>query len=127
MGIPQRKKPQAPLSLSLTQAFHLNLKQVKDVLAAIIKAEDAALLRILVTRERVTVMVLVMEVTMTATEAAEEIWCVGPTTARSSATTTMRRMTAARSRDKRKLLRREDFESLLRNVYMYWIFLIMLQ
>jgi len=81
----------------LTQAFHLNLKQVKDVLVAIIKAGDAALLRILVTRVRVIVTVLVTEATMTVTEAAREIWCVGPTTAKSLVISTMRRMTAARS------------------------------
>ena len=63
----------------------------------IITARDVALLRTLVTRVRVIVMVLVMEVTMTVTEAAEEIWCVAPTTARSSVISTMRRMTAARS------------------------------
>ena len=49
------------------------------------------------TRVRVIVMVLVTEVTMTVTEAAEEIWCVGPTTASSLELTTMRRMTAVRS------------------------------
>jgi len=57
---------------------------------------DVALLRTPVTRERVIVTDLVMEVRMTVTEAAEETWCVAQTTARSSVTTTTRRMTAAR-------------------------------
>ena len=56
------------------------------------------------TRVRVIVMVLVTEVTMTATEAAEEIWCVAQTTAKSSVISTMRRMTAARSRQLFKML-----------------------
>jgi len=59
-------------------------------------ARDAALLRTLVTRVRVIVTVLETAARMTATEAAREIWCVGPTTARSSDITTMRRMTAVR-------------------------------
>ena len=62
----------------------------------IITARDVALLRTLVTRVRVIVMVLVMEVTMTVTEAAEEIWCVAPTTASSLEHTSIPRMTAAR-------------------------------
>ena len=49
------------------------------------------------TRVRVTVMVLVMEVNMMDMQAAREIWCVGPTTASSLELTTMRRMTAVRS------------------------------
>ena len=56
------------------------------------------------TRVRVIVMVLVMEVTMTATEAAEGIWCVGQTTAKSLVISTMRRMTAAKSRQLFKTL-----------------------
>ena len=67
------------------------------MLGGIIMVRDAALLRILVTRVRVIVMVLVTVARMTATEAAEEIWCVGPTTASSLELTTMRRMTAVRS------------------------------
>ena len=73
--------------------------QVRDVPGEIIMARDAALLRTLVTRVRVIVMVLVTEVTMTVTEAAEEIWCVGPTTARNLVITTTRRMTAARDHE----------------------------
>ena len=73
--------------------------QGKSAVGGTITAGDAALLTILVTLERVTVMVLVMEVTMTATEAAREIWCVAQITARSLVTTTMRRMTAARDRE----------------------------
>ena len=78
--------------------------QVRDVLGGIIMVRDAALLRTLVTRVRVTVTVLVTEVSMMDTEAAEEIWCVGPTTARSLVISTMRRMTAARSRHPFKTL-----------------------
>ena len=79
------------------------------------------------TRVRVTVTVLEMAVTMTATGAAEEIWCVAQITARSLVTTIMKRTIAARNHDQIEFLIREDSESLLRKVYMYWIFLIMLQ
>ena len=74
-----------------------------------------------------TVTVLVMAATMTDTGAAEEIWCVAQITARSLVTTIMKRTIAARNHDQIELLIREDSESLLRKVYMYWIFLIMLQ
>ena len=56
------------------------------------------------TRVRVTVTVLEMAVTMTATGAAEEIWCVAQITARSLVTSTMRRMTAVRNRQLFKML-----------------------
>ena len=79
------------------------------------------------TRVRVTVTVLEMGATMTATGAAEEIWCVAQITARSLVTTIMKRTIAARNHDQIEFLIREDSESLLRKVYMYWIFLIMLQ
>ena len=59
-------------------------------------AKGAVLLRPPVTRVRVTVMVLGMVATMTATEAARETWYAAPTTAFSLAPTTMRRTTAAR-------------------------------
>ena len=57
---------------------------------------DAALLKAPVTRERVTVMVLVMEVTMTATEAARVTSSAAPTTVSSLAPTIIPRMTAVR-------------------------------
>ena len=75
--------------------FYLYL-QVKDVLVAIIKTGDAALLRTLVTRVRVTVMVLVTEVTMTVTEAARETSSAAPTTVSSLVPTIIPRMTAVR-------------------------------
>ena len=59
-------------------------------------AEDAALQRILVVRERETVMGQVMEVSMMETEDALETLCVAATTARSLVLTTMIRMTAVR-------------------------------
>merc|ERR1711862_452181 len=70
--------------------------QVRDVPGEIIMARDAALLRTLVTRVRVTVMVLVTEVTMTVTEAARETSSAAPTTVSSLAPTTIPRMTAVR-------------------------------
>ena len=70
--------------------------QVRDVPGEIITVRDAALLRTPVTRVRVIVMVLVTAARMTVIEAAEEIWCVGPTTASSLELTIMRRMTAVR-------------------------------
>ena len=70
------------------------------MLAEISKPGDVALLRILVTRERVTVTGLVMEGRMMVTGAAGGIWCAGPTTARSLDTIIMKRMTAAKSQCK---------------------------
>ena len=66
------------------------------MLEGIITVRDAALLMPLVTRVRVTVTGLEMAARMTATGAAEEIWCAAPTTARSSVCTTTRRTTAVR-------------------------------
>ena len=59
-------------------------------------ARGAVLLRPPVTRVRVTVMVLGMVATMTATEVARGTWYVAPTTASSLALTTTRRTTVAR-------------------------------
>ena len=59
-------------------------------------AKGAVLLRPPVTRVRVTVMVLGMVATMTATEVARGTWYVAPTTASSLAPITTRRTTAAR-------------------------------
>ena len=67
------------------------------MLGGIITVRGAALLMPLVTRVRVTVTGLVMAARMTATGAAEEIWCAGQTTARSSVSTSTRRMTAVRN------------------------------
>ena len=57
---------------------------------------DVVLQRTLVTRERVTVMALVMEVRMTDTEAAKETWSAALTTVRSSVCITTRRTIAVR-------------------------------
>ena len=70
------------------------------MLAEISKAGDVALLRILVTRVRVTVTGLVMEDRMTVTGAVRGIWCAGLTTARSLDTIIMKRTTAAKSQCK---------------------------
>ena len=70
--------------------------EVRGVRVGIITAEDAALLRILAVRGRETVMVPMTGVSMTVTLGAGETWCAAATTASSSDTTTMTRMTAAR-------------------------------
>ena len=70
------------------------------MLGGITMARDAVPLRILVTRERVTVTGLVMEDRMMVTGAVGGIWCAGPTTARSLDTIIMKRMTAAKSQCK---------------------------
>ena len=62
----------------------------------IITEEDAALLRILAVKGRETVMVPMTEASMTVTLGAGGTWCVAAITASSSATTIMRRTTAAR-------------------------------
>ena len=69
------------------------------MLGGIITVRGAALLMPLVTRVRVTVTGLVMAARMTATGAAEEIWCVALITARSLVTTIMKRTIAARNHD----------------------------
>ena len=58
--------PERMMSLVLTtiQIFHWSQLLIKDVLAEITKAEDVALLRILVMKEKEIVMVQVMEVSM---------------------------------------------------------------
>ena len=70
--------------------------QVRDVLAETTMAEDAALLRIPAMKAKETVMDLEMEERMMVTEAACRGWFVAPTTARSLASTFMRRTTAVR-------------------------------
>ena len=62
----------------------------------IIMDVDVVLQRSLVTRERVTVTALVMEVRVTATEAAKETWSAALTTVRSSVCITTRRTIAVR-------------------------------
>ena len=64
--------------------------------AGIITEEDAALLRILAVKGRETVTVPMTEASMTVTLGAGGTWCVAAITASSSATTIMRRTTAAR-------------------------------
>ena len=60
-------------------------------------AHDAALLRILVMKEKETVMDVVMEVLMMVMKGAREILCVAATTASSLVYTTMIKMTAVRN------------------------------
>ena len=57
-------------------------------------ARDVVLLRLLVMKERETVMDPVMVVNMMDTPAARETWCAAATTASSLDTTSMRKMTA---------------------------------
>ena len=59
-------------------------------------ADDVVLQSNLVMRERVTVMVLVMEVRMTDTEAAKETWSAALTIVRSLVCIITRRMIAVR-------------------------------
>ena len=61
MMLPERMKS---LVLTKIQIFHWSQLLIKDVLAEITKAEDVALLRILVMKEKEIVMVQVMEVSM---------------------------------------------------------------
>ena len=72
----------------------ISTAQDKDVPGEIIKTEDVALLRILVVKEKETVMVQGMEVSMMVMLGAEETWCVAVTTARSLDLITMRKMIA---------------------------------
>jgi len=84
------------LHLSFCQACLWTLLQDSAVGDATMMGEDAALLRILVEKERVIVMEQVMEVSMMGTEDAVEILCVEAITAGSLVHTTMRRMTVVR-------------------------------
>ena len=67
------------------------------MLVVISKAGDAAPLRPLVTRERVTVTDPGTGASMMATPVAGVTWCVAPITASSSELIIMRRTTAVRS------------------------------
>ena len=68
--------------------------QVRDVVGVTSMVAGAVPRRNPVERARVTVTVLGTEATMTGIRAVSRVWCVGPTTARSLAPTTMRRTTA---------------------------------
>ena len=81
------------------ECFIILLLQVKDVLAETTTAEDAALLRIPAMKAKETAMDLEMEAGMMVTEAASRGWFVAPTTARSLASTFMRRTTAVRGQE----------------------------
>ena len=59
--------------------------------------EDAAPLRILVRKERVIVMVQLMEVVMMEIAVAKEVWFVEATIARNSVYTSMKKMIAVKS------------------------------
>ena len=59
--------------------------------------EDAALLRTLVLKERVIVMVQLMEVVMMEITAAKEVWYVEATIARNLAFTSTKKMIAVKS------------------------------
>ena len=71
--------------------------KVKDAVVAITKAEGVVHLRVLVMKEKETVMVLVMEVAMMAIEVVEETLSVEATTARSLVLTITRRMIVVRN------------------------------
>jgi len=75
----------------------LNPNQVRDVLVETIKEEDAVLQRILVRKEKETVMDLVMEVNMMDTEDVSQDWFVELIIAESLVSTFMKRMIAVRS------------------------------
>ena len=77
---------------------HLSL-QVRDVQAEITMVEDVVLPRIPVMKEKEIVMDLEMEANMMETEDVSQDWSVDPTTARSLASTIMRRMTAVRGQE----------------------------
>merc|ERR1719322_1854431 len=74
-----------------------SLHQVRDALVEIIKEEDVAHQRILVMKERVTVMDLVMEVVMMVIKAAKEILYVEATIARNLVHTIMKKMTVVKN------------------------------
>ena len=71
---------------------------MRNAVGGTTRAGDVALLRVPVMLARATVTDLVMEVSMTATEAARQGWCVGPTTVSSSVPTSTPRTTAVNTR-----------------------------
>ena len=79
-------------------SYHLNL-QVRDVQAEITMVEDVVLPRIPVMKEKEIVMDLEMEANMMETEDVSQGWSVDQTTARSLASTIMRRMTVVRGQE----------------------------
>ena len=81
------------------ECFIILILQVRDVLAETTMAEDAAPLRIPAMKAKETAMDLEMEARMMVTEAASRGWFVAPTTARSLASTFMRRTTAVRGQE----------------------------
>jgi len=91
----RHSRPQL-LLLSHCQEFPLSLLQVKDALVETTTARDVVLQRILVMKEKETVMDLEMEEPMTVTLGARETSCVAPTTVSSSGPTSIPRTTAAR-------------------------------
>merc|ERR1719193_865087 len=78
------------------QGFLLNLPQASGAEGVTMMVEDAVLQRILVVKERVTVMEQVMEVLMMVTEDVVGTLSVAVTTVRSLVLTTMTRMIAVR-------------------------------
>jgi len=78
-----------------------NLHQVNDAVDVTTKAEGVVHLRILVMKERVTVMDQVMEVVMMAMQGAGENLCVGVIIVRSLVLTTMTRMIVVRNQNQR--------------------------
>ena len=75
------------------------------MLVEIIKEEDVAHQRILVMKERVTVMDLVMEVVMVVIKAARENFYVEVTTARNLVPTIMKKMTVVKNPQNMKQLK----------------------
>ena len=77
--------------------MHFIYFQAKDAMVVTMGPEDAALLRILVTKGKVIVMVQVMEEAMMVKKDAKEILFVEATTARNLASFSMKRMIVARN------------------------------
>ena len=82
------------LLLTWTPIFHWSQLLISDVQGGTTKAEDVVLLRLLVMKEKETVMVQGMAAPMMVMLDAREILCAEATTARSLDLTIMRRMTA---------------------------------
>ena len=92
-----RETVQKKINLDCILLISKQTFKVKDAVVAITKAEGVVHLRVLVMKEKETVMVLVMEVAMMAIEVVEETLSVEATTARSLELTITRRMIVVRN------------------------------
>jgi len=103
-NIPFEPKPGNELSIIYIHLIKkLYNSKVRDVLVETIKEEDVVLQRILVMKEKETVMDLVMEVNMMDTEDVREILCVEATIVNNLDIITMKRMIAVKNQDKASL------------------------